>query len=118
MNRWFIPLFMAKTSFTVHLDNNTAIKIEKMKEENPDFSRNALIRLAISEYKLTGDRNKNQQYPTIATSKYEIESLQRHINALFKQINPDWKRKKSLPYHFPDEYAAVANYSEFHGDGN
>tara|TARA_Y100001937_G_scaffold102239_1_gene140547 strand:+ start:1050 stop:1391 length:342 start_codon:yes stop_codon:yes gene_type:complete len=113
-----MPLIMAKTSFTVHLDNNTAMKIVKMKAENPDFSRNALIRLAISEYKLMENRVIKDKTSEITTTKYEIESLQRHINALFKQNNPDWKRKKSLPYHFPDEYAAVANYSEFHGHGN
>ena len=95
---------MAKTSFTVHLDQETAQKIERMKEANPDFSRNALIRLAIREYEL----NKHH-------GEGEIYQLKHHINALHKQNNPDWKRKKSLPYHFEDEYLPITNYTDFHG---
>ena len=101
---------MAKTSFTVHLDIETAKKIEQMKEKNPDFSRNALIRLAIREYKINGP-------PILTETEAEIYALKHHINALHKQNNPDWKRKKSLPYHFEDEYYDAKNYSEFHGDG-
>ena len=97
---------MAKTSFTVHLSDKEGAKLELMREENPDFSRNALIRLAISEFELSNEKSPN-----------EINALMRHINALHKQLNPQWKRKKSLPYHFADEYAPVANYTEFHGDG-
>ena len=59
---------------------------------------------------------------TVHLPKKEMEILKRmqeknpDFNALHKQNNPDWKRKKSLPYHFDDEYAPVANYSEFHGE--
>lgn len=102
MNGWFIRLFMSYTSFTVHLPKEEMNKLKRMQEKNPDFSRNALIKLAIREY----GQDKNAQW----------EQMARHINALHKQNNPEWKRKKSLPYHFDDEYAPVANYSEFHGE--
>ena len=98
---------MAKTSFTVHLDQETARKIEQMKEANPDFSRNALIRLAVREYTVIKEPESELEA--------EIYKLKHHINALHKQNNPDWKRKKSLPYHFEDEYAPISNYTDFHG---
>tara|TARA_R100001443_G_scaffold108213_1_gene118505 strand:- start:892 stop:1140 length:249 start_codon:yes stop_codon:yes gene_type:complete len=78
--------------------------LNRLVEENPDFSRNAIVKMCIREYQKDQDT--------------EIEGMKRRINALFKQNNPDWKRKKSLPYHFSDEYTPVANYTEFHGDGN
>tara|TARA_Y100000401_G_C8322947_1_gene226487 strand:- start:2584 stop:2937 length:354 start_codon:yes stop_codon:yes gene_type:complete len=117
---------MAKTSFTVHLDAETAQKIEQMKEENPDFSRNALIRLAVKEFPL-GSRQEidwsttllDRPHTHLHDKKYEsymIRNFKLQINALHKRLNPDWKRKKSLPYHFPEEYNDVANYTEFHGE--
>ena len=125
MNRWFICEYMAKTSFTVHLDQQTAEKIVEMKEENPTFSRNALIRLAISEYRI---RTIDEEYNSLEKSSskkyqdmedidipYMIQDFKMRHNALHKQLNPDWKRKKSLPYHFPHEYDDVANYTSFHG---
>jgi len=97
MNGWFIGLNMAYSSFTVHLPKAEMDKLEQMKAKNPDFSRNALIKLAIMEW--------NTDVHT------ENEGMKRRINALHKQLNPDWKRKKSLPYHFDDEYHPVKNYS-------
>lgn len=115
---------MAKTSFTVHLDIETAEKLEQMKEENPDFSRNALIRLAVKEFRLSKD-SENASVDGVKLTEmheekydwYMVRMMKMKINSLHKQINPDWKRKKSLPYHFPEEYHCVKNYSEFHGDG-
>ena len=110
---------MAKTSFTVHLDTATAEKIEQMKEQNPTFSRNALIRLAIAEYRLhkgsLDDEDSMVTDMSVAEMKHLILFAQSQINRLHKDIHPDWKRKKSLPYHFPHEYNDVANYTEFHG---
>lgn len=104
MNGWFIGLFMSYTSFTVHLPQKEMRKLALMQERNPEFSRNALIKLAINNYGWdTADENE------------VINDLKRQINAVHKQNNPDWKRKKSLPYHFDDEYAPVKNYSDFHG---
>lgn len=102
MNGWFIRLYMSYRSFTVHLPEKEMKKLEKMKENNPDFSRNALIKLAINNYGWHKDADK--------------EDMMRRINALHKQLNPDWKRKKTLPYHFEDEYAPVLNYTSFHGE--
>jgi hypothetical protein len=76
-------------------------KLTRLRDENPEFSRNAIIKMCIREY----GKDQNQ----------EIEDMKRRINALFKQNNPDWKRKKNLPYHFADEYIHVANYTDFHG---
>jgi len=101
MNGWFIRLYMPYSSFTVHLPRNEMEKLEQMQLANPDFSRNALIKLAINSY---GNEVNDDK-----------EGMKRRINALHKQLNPDWKRKKSLPYHFSDEYAPVANYTDFHG---
>lgn len=97
MNGWFIRSYMAYSSFTVHLPKAEMDKLEQMKAKNPDFSRNALIKLAINSW--------NTDVHT------ENEGMKRRINALHKQLNPDWKRKKSLPYHFDDEYLPVRNYS-------
>ena len=102
MNGWFICPNMSYTSFTIHLPAEEMNKLKRLMEENPDFSRNATIKMCIREY------GKDQDS--------EIEGMKRRINALFKQNNPDWKRKKNLPYHFKDEYVAVANYTEFHGE--
>lgn len=99
---------MAKTSFTVHLDQETAEKVELMKDYNPEFSRNGLIRLAIKEYSI------HKQPETVLEE--EIYALKHCINALHKQNNPDWKRKKSLPYHYADEYAPILNYTSYHGE--
>jgi len=88
---------MAKTSFTIHLDPVTANKVARIQEAFPDFSRNKIIRMCIETYSLeNGD--------------FELDKLRRHINALFKQINQDWKRKKNLPFHFADEYTDISNY--------
>lgn len=118
---------MAKTSFTVHLDVETAKKIEQMREENPDFSRNALIRLAVKEFRLSSSDSTLSDSEISGTHwghmhdekfhPFMIKQFKLNFNALHKQLNPDWKRKKSLPYHFPEEYADVKNYSGFHGDG-
>jgi hypothetical protein len=101
MNGWFTRLIMSYRSFTVHLPNAEVAKLAQMKEDNPDFSRNALIKLAIMSYGSTKDADK--------------EDMMHRINALHKQLNPDWKRKKSLPYHFASEYAPVKNYTDYHG---
>jgi len=98
---------MVKTSFTVHLNEETAERMEEIKQANPDFSRNALIRMCILEYNMCMKGSK--------TEDTEINALKRHINAFHKQLNPDWKRKKSLPYHFEDEYHHIANYTDYHG---
>jgi len=95
----------AYASFTVHLNQETADKIAEMKEQNPNFSRNALIRLAIMDFRLDGEYK-------IDSVESEIYDLKHRINALFKQNNPDWKRKKNLPYHFKDEYQDIPNYTE------
>jgi len=92
---------MASTGFTVHLPEGEMNKLNEMKKSNPDFSRNALIKLAINSYGSHKDADK--------------EDMMRRINALHKQLNPDWKRKKSLPYHFADEYMDVLNYTSYHG---
>ena len=92
---------MATTGFTVHLPEGEMNKLKQMKESNPDFSRNALIKLAINSYSLSP-----------ATDE---DGIKRHVNALHKQLNPQWKRKKSLPYHFNDEYTPILNYTDFHG---
>ena len=102
MNGWFIGYYMAYSSFTVHLPKKEMMKLDQMKAKNPDFSRNALIKLAIMEWN-PSDNNENNV-------------LKRKINMLHKQLNPDWKRKKSLPFFFEDEYRAQANYSDFHGE--
>ena len=106
---------MAKTSFTVHLDVETAKKIELMKEENPEFSRNALIRLAVQQFrlnKLANDHDDDIYNMDLLELKHLVLHGQVQINAIHKQLNPDWKRKKSLPYHFPHEYRDVKNYSD------
>ncbi len=103
MNGWFIRLIMSYTSFTIHLPATEMKILETLMEKNPEFSRNALVKMCIREYEKDQDD--------------EITGMKRRINALFKQNNPDWKRKKNLPYHFNDEYAPVANYTDFHGDG-
>ena len=46
---------------------------------------------------MNADFQKNDK---ISDVEYTILQLQSQINALHKQLNPDWKRKKSLPYHF------------------
>lgn len=102
---------MPKTSFTVHLDDESAKKIADLQEINPGFSRNALIRMVIREHKLYSPQKNDK----ISDVEYTILQLQSQINALHKQLNPDWKRKKSLPYHFEHEYYDVKNYTEFHG---
>jgi len=99
---------MAKTSFTVHLNEEIAKKMEEIMIANPDFSRNAMIRKCIEEY------NLQMKYGN--TEDTEMNRLKRHINAFHKQLNPEWKRKKSLPYHFEDEYLPISNYTEFHGN--
>lgn len=101
MNGWFIGLFMSYTSFTIHLPAEEMNKLKDLMGRNPEMSRNALIKMCIREY----NSNPNA----------ELEGMKRRINALHKQNNPDWKRKKSLPYHFEDEYAPVKNYTDFHG---
>ena len=122
MNRWFMGESMAKTSFTVHLDEETANKIVEMKEENPQFSRNALIRLAVREYRLRTeplytdvDSIPKRTQMTEEFDWYMIKDFKLRINALHKQNNPDWKRKRSLPYHFPEEYHDILNYTSYHG---
>ena len=102
MNGWFIGFFMSYTSFTIHLPAEEMNKLNKLMEDNPEFSRNAIIKMCIREYG--------------PTENEEIEGMKRRINALFKHNNPDWKRKKNLPYHFDDEYRVRANYTEFHGE--
>lgn len=64
------------------------------------LSRNAIIKECINAYVL----NKEGQ-------EQEIYELQRIVNALHIQLNPDWKRKKSLPYHDEQLYKIVANYA-------
>lgn len=98
---------MAKTSFTVHLSDKEGKKLALMKEKNPTFSRNALIRLAIESYNLQ-DFDPNSDEVTI--SSYEYNDLKLKLNALHKQLNPDWKRKKSLPFHYDHEYNCDPNY--------
>lgn len=90
---------MAKTSFTIHLDTTSAAKVARIQDAYPDFSRNKIIRMCIEAYDEWG-----------TGGDYELNKLKRHINALFKQINQDWKRKKNLPFHFADEYTDISNY--------
>lgn len=104
MNGWFIRYYMAYSSFTVHLPKAEMNKLEQMKAKNPDFSRNALIKLAIMEW------NPNEVS--------EMNNLKRKFNSLHKKLDPSWKRKKSLPFFFEDEYRVDANYSDFHGGGD
>lgn len=90
---------MAKTSFTIHLDVATANKVARIQEAFPDFSRNKIIRMCIEAFD-----------DSFEGGDFELNKLKRHINALFKQINQDWKRKKNLPFHFADEYTDISNY--------
>ena len=83
MNGWFIRLFMPYTSFTIHLPKNEMNKLNMIMQNNPEFSRNAIVKMCIREYG--------------QTENDEIEGMKRRINALFKQNNPEWKRKKNLP---------------------
>ena len=64
------------------------------------LSRNAIIKECINAYVL--DKKDKDQ---------EVYELQRHINALHIQLNPNWKRKKSLPFHDEELYKIVANYA-------
>ena len=109
MNGWFIRLIMSYTSFTIHLPKNEMQVLESIMSSNPEFSRNGIVKMCIREY-------ANRTNPILTTSFEEIEALKRHINALHKQNNPDWKRKKTLPYHFEDEYAPIKNYTDYHGE--
>ena len=65
------------------------------------LSRNAIIKECINAYVLD-PKDKDQ----------EIYELQRHINALHIQLNPDWKRKKSLPFHDEQMYKVIPNYDQ------
>ena len=63
------------------------------------LSRNAIIKECINTYDLD-PKDRDQ----------EIYELRIHINALYIQANPDWKRKKSLPFHDEELYKPVANF--------
>ena len=75
------------------------IKMQELHLKFSTFSRNAIIKECINAYIIEE-----------TDQELEISSLKRMINALHKQLNPDWKRKKSLPYYFEDEYVTHANY--------
>lgn len=92
---------MVTAGFTVHLPEGEMNKLNEMKMANPNLSRNALVKLAINSYSLGPQTDQ--------------DGIKRHVNALHKQLNPEWKRKKSLPYHFDDEYMDVLNYTSYHG---
>jgi hypothetical protein len=98
MNRWCMRGAMSY-SFSIHMKDEERKKIDQLMEKYPSMSRNAIVRMAI----LAFDVDPND----------EIEGLKAFVNALHKQSNPHWKRKKTLPYpivHGMDEYKEVANY--------
>ena len=99
MNGWFIGLNMQKSDFTVHLSPKEMIKMQELHLKFSTYSRNAIIKECINAYVLKEDAKDET-----------IRHMQLRINALHKQLNPDWKRKRSLPFHFPEEYTTISNY--------
>ena len=90
---------MQKSDFTVHLSPKEMIKMQELHLKFSTHSRNAIIKECINAYIIEETDHD-----------LEINTLKRKLNMLFNQLNPDWKRKKSLPYHFDDEYITQANY--------
>ena len=77
------------------------IKMQELHLKFSTHSRNAIIKECINAYVLKESDKDNEVY-----------RLQRHINALHIQLNPDWKRKRSLPFHDEQLYKAIPNYHE------
>jgi len=100
MNGWFIGSNMQKSDFTVHLSPKEMIKRAELTWKFSTLSRNAIIKECINAY-VVEEKNRDN----------ELYGLQRQINALHIQLNPEWKRKRSLPFDDKELYAAVPNYS-------
>ena len=77
------------------------IKMQELHLKFSTYSRNAIIKECINAYVLKEDAKDET-----------IRHMQLRINALHKQLNPDWKRKRSLPFHDEQLYKAIPNYHE------
>ena len=75
------------------------IKMQELHLKFSTLSRNAIIKECINAY-IIDETDRDS----------EIHQLKKWINALFKQKNPDWKRKRNLPFDFIEEYMDVPNY--------
>jgi len=67
------------------------------------LSRNAIIKECINAYVLK-EMNMDDK-------DFRLLCMEKQINGLHIQLNPDWKRKRSLPFDDKELYAAVPNYS-------
>jgi hypothetical protein len=103
MNGWFIGSNMQKSDFTVHLSPKEMIKMAELTLKFSTLSRNAIIKECINAYVLEELKTDEKDF--------KILCLETQVNALHIQLNPDWKRKKSLPFPDPRLYVDISNYS-------